>query len=92
MSFPVPSDQSGSQGRRARFFDLAKTVLLRSEERLAEAGEESELVMMIHDEMVSEVEEAPPHCRLRGEALETKVRIAVGITWGDLSLNTFLSQ
>ena len=49
-------------------------------------------MMKIHDEMVLEVEEAPPHCRLRGEALETKVRIAVGITWGDLSLNTSLSQ
>ena len=34
--------------------DIAKTALLRSEEKLAEAGVESVLVMMIHDEMVWE--------------------------------------
>ena len=45
--------------------------------------------MMIHDEMVSEVEEVHLHT---AASVETKVRIAVGITWGDLSLNTSLSQ
>ena len=71
--------------------------MLKSEERLVEAGVESELVMMIHDEMVWEVEEAHLHTAASvvklslescgeslGLALETKVRIAVGSTWGDL--------
>ena len=37
--------------------DLAKTGLLISEEKLAKAGVESKLVMMIHDEMVWQVGE-----------------------------------
>ena len=78
--------------------DLAKTALLRSEEKLAEAEVESVLVMMIHDEMVWEVKDSHLHkaaavvkesLEACGEAvglqLETRVRIAVGLTWGDLS-------
>ena len=77
---------------------MAKTGLLRSEEKLAEAGVESVLVMMIHDEMVWEVRDADLHtaaavvketlessCEAIGMPLETKVRIAVGKSWGDLS-------
>ena len=77
--------------------DVAKTGLLRSEEKLAEAGVESVLVMMIHDEMVWEVRDADLHtaaavvketlessCEAIGMPLETKVRIAVGKSWGDL--------
>ena len=78
--------------------DLAKTALLRSEEKLAEAEVESVLVMMIHDEMVWEVKEADISTAAAvvkqsletcgaalGLELETRVRITVGKTWGDLS-------
>ena len=68
-----------------------------SEEKLAKAGVESELVMMIHDEMVWQVPDS--HLEMAaalvkeslescGEALnmklETKVKISVGDTWGEL--------
>ena len=72
--------------------------MLRSEEKLSEAGVESVLVMMIHDEMVWEVRDADLHtaaavvkealetsCEAIGMPLETKVRIAVGKSWGDLT-------
>ena len=78
--------------------DIAKTALLRSEEKLAEAGVESVLVMMIHDEMVWEVRDADLHtaasvvketletsCETIGMRMETKARIAVGKSWGELS-------
>ena len=78
--------------------DLAKTALLMAEEKLAETGVESVLVMMIHDEMVWEVKEADistaaavvkqslESCGAAlGLELETRVRITVGKTWGDLS-------
>ena len=71
--------------------------MLRAEERLAEAGVESVLVMMIHDEMVWEVKDADlqtaaavvketleSSCEAIGMPLETKVRIAVGKSWGEL--------
>ena len=77
--------------------DLAKTGLLISEEKLAKAGVESKLVMMIHDEMVWQihgshlemaatvVKQSLESC---GEVLkmkmETKVKISVGDTWGEL--------
>ena len=77
--------------------DLAKTALLMTEERLAETGVESVLVMMIHDEMVWEVKDADlqtaaavvketleSSCEAIGMPLETKVRIAVGKSWGEL--------
>ena len=78
--------------------DIAKTALLRSEEKLAEAGVESVLVMMIHDEMVWEVRDTDLHtaasvvketletsCETIGMRMETKARIAVGKSWGELS-------
>ena len=71
--------------------------MLRSEEKLAEAGVESVPVMMIHDEMVWEVKDADlqtaavvvketleSSCEAIGMPLETKVRIAVGKSWGEL--------
>ena len=77
--------------------DRAKTALLRSEEKLAEAGVES-VVMMIHDEMVWEVRDTDLHtaasvvketletsCETIGMRMETKARIAVGKSWGELS-------
>ena len=77
--------------------DLAKTGLLISEEKLAKAGVGSDLVMMIHDEMVWQVHESQlekaaalvkQSLESSGEALnmkmETKVKISVGDTWGEM--------
>ena len=77
--------------------DRAKTALLRSEEKLAEAGVES-VGMMINDEMVWEVRDTDLHtaasvvketletsCETIGMRMETKARIAVGKSWGELS-------
>ena len=93
LSFPASS--SFIQGSAAV---IAKTALLRSEEKLAETGVESVLVMMIHDEMVWEVRDADLHtaasvvketletsCETIGMRMETKARIAVGKSWGELS-------
>lgn len=78
--------------------DLAKTALLMAEEKLAQNGVESVLVMMIHDEMVWEVKEADISTAAAvvkqsletcgaalGLELETRVKITVCKTWGDLS-------
>ena len=69
-----------------------------AEEKLAQTGVESVLVMMIQYEMVWEVKEADisraaavvkqslETCRAAlGLELETRVKITVGKTWGDLS-------